>query len=278
MQRILLTAFVLIFTISTTFAENKWHRASYNNDPATTIVIGWSGDAGTLYYGTTNEGNDPAAYPMSVTVDRSVSHRGVQNHFVNLDTLTPNTVYYFVIQDDAGVISDQMSIKTMSDDPNDPISFISGGDTRLGVEVAGISIESCDCRVDRQNGNRLVSKLRPDFIAFNGDFVRNTFLISSPNIEWQMWFDDWELTKGSDGRLTPLMVATGNHEDNVDHLGIGDPDFKDAYNLFNIPSKDAYYALNFGGNLIRMYTLNTEVHGCTQREQYNWFINDVRTV
>jgi hypothetical protein len=256
------------------FADTYYYRLSYRDDPATTMVVGWSGDDGTVHYGTTDEGSDYTAYPMNRPTDRTVNHRNEPHNFVRLEGLTPNTVYYFVIRDITGAVSERFSFKTMADDANVPLSYINGGDTRLGFNQL---FEPCECRQARQDGNRLVSKLRPDFIVFNGDFVLNSFLaLGQVNNEWRMWFEDWQLTIGPDGRMAPLMIATGNHEDDVDYPLVSDPNFRDVYNLFDIPNSDVYYALNFHDNLLRMYSLNTEIHGCFDMDQRNWLTADLQ--
>jgi hypothetical protein len=170
------------------------------------------------------------------------------------------------------VVSQRYSFMTISDNPNQPISFINGGDTRL----AGPVVEApCECRADRIRGNKMVAKLRPDFISFNGDFILNS-VGSNPSNEWNEWFIDWEHATAPDGRLFPLMIATGNHEDDLANLSLGDPNFRDVYKLFNIPVKDVYYALNFGGNLMRQYVLNSELHACFDTEQLNWLTQDLK--
>jgi hypothetical protein len=85
-------------------------------------------------------------------------------------------MYYFVIRDAGGNVSSRFKFKTLSNNPNDPIGFISGGDTRDGFKVFGTYTESCpsgNCLEQKRKGNKLVAKIRPDFVAFNGDFVMN---------------------------------------------------------------------------------------------------------
>ena len=273
-MRSLLAMLVVLFTTQELFADTYYYRLSYRDDPATTMVVGWSGDDGTVYYGTLDEGQNWGDYTLGQPTDRRVSHRNEMQNFVRLSGLTPNTVYYFVIKDDSGDVSARFSFKTMSDDSNVPLSYINGGDTRLGLNQL---FEPCDCRDARQDGNKLVAKLRPDFIVFNGDFVLNSFLIpGQTNQQWRLWFEDWQLTIGPDGRIAPLTIATGNHEDDVDYPLVSNPDFKDVYNLFDVPNEQVFYALNFNDNLIRMYSLNSELHGCFDMEQRNWIDQDLQ--
>lgn len=271
MSKIIYTL-LLCFAFSALNAQTKYFRLTYNDDPSTTISIGWTGEEGTVYYGTEDLGTDFASYPNSQDIDRTEFQRGLNNHFVNLKGLTPATVYYFVVKDVNDNLSQRFSFMTISDNPDIPISFINGGDTRL----AGPLVDApCNCREDRIRGNKMVAKLRPDFVSFNGDFTLNS-IGSNANAEWDLWFQDWELATAEDGRLFPLMIATGNHEDDLSNLTFGDPVFRDVFKLFNIPVREVYYALNFGGNLMRQYVLNSELHACVDKDQLDWLTEDLQ--
>lgn len=242
-------------------------RLSYRDDPSTTVVIGWNGSSSAVvYYGDVNHGNNHTAYTSNKAVDRTVSHRGMTNNFARLSGLTPNTVYYFVVRDPDGTVSEMMSFKTMPDDPNVPVSFVFGGDSRTAF-VIGEERTPAEARAARQRGNRMLAKTLPDFVCFNGDYVLNQ-VGSNVNQEWADWLDDWQMTKGPEGRMIPLIHAFGNHED-----------ANDIINMFDIPdfNNDAYYALTIGGNLIRLYTLNSEANVTDQSPgtQTNWFKNDL---
>ncbi|MCH2044931.1 MAG: fibronectin type III domain-containing protein [Saprospiraceae bacterium] len=243
-------------------AQTEKYRLTYRDDPSTTIVVAWSGALAQVYYGTTDEGTNWANYPLSKGVDRTTAHRDMNNRFARLTNLQPGTVYYFVVKDFNGNVSDRFSFRTISDDPDDPISFIAGGDSRQGTPP----VENCNCRQARQDGNTLVSKLRPDFIAFNGDHVRNLNIpfISDGDEEWQEWLDDWQLTIASDGRMFPVISTVGNHENT-----------EDLDKLFDVPEPEVYYAMNFGGNLFRLYSLNSETDACADVIQKGWFTNDL---
>jgi len=63
--------------------------------------------------------------------------------------------------------------------------------------------------------------------------------------------------------MIPIVAARGNHEDSNANL----------IDLFDVPSNNVYYALTFGDNLIRTYTLNTEISmGGSQR---SWLASDL---
>ena len=250
------------------FAGTRFYRLSYRDDPATTMVIGWC-DKDTsanarVYYGTVDFDTNYLSYPLSHGIDRSVlSYYGLNHRFARLTQLTPNTVYYFVVRDHQGV-SARMCFKTLPDNANTPITFIAGGDSRTAMQGEE---DSLLCRPWRQDANRLVSKISPDFITFSGDYVLVGYVFHF----WADWFTDWQLTITPEGRLFPLVPTLGNHEDS-----------NDLYNMFDIPDSTSYYSLSIAGKLIRIYTLNTDI-GCPHTgpffcdsTQRNWLENDLR--
>ena len=228
-------------------ANTSKYRLTLRDNPSTTIVIGWdqtSGSSPKVYYGTTDHGTNYSSYSSNRSPDRTVSYRGMNNNFARLTGLQPNTFYYFVIRDSQGT-SQRMYFKTAPNDPNERLSFIAGGDSRNN-------------RTPRQNANRLVGKLKPTAVLFGGDMTDN-----DTNSQWINWFNDWQLTKSSDGRMFPIVAARGNHEGNNNVI----------YNLFDVPSSNVYYAINFGGNLVRSYTLNTEMS--ISGSQTSWLSSDL---
>lgn len=221
------------------------YRLVWLNDPASTITVAWdqlSGADATVYYGTNDEGRITAAYPFSKSVDRATSYRGMRNRFARLTNLLPDTTYYFVLQDEAGV-SERFSFRTASDSEK-PFTFIVGGDSRNN-------------RTPRQHANQLVAKLRPLFVAFTGD------MISSDNDQnWIEWMDDWQMTISRGGRMYPILPHRGNHETG------GNPTI---YNLFDTTETN-FYSINFGGNLLRYYVLNSE---SAEETQTDWLQADL---
>ncbi len=242
-------------TVTATFTEvisvstsTEKYRLTWREDPSTTMVIGWNQVRATnpvVHYGPTDFGLNYSSYPLSKTVDRTVSSKGMDNRYVRLTGLQPDTAYYFVIKDSEGV-SERYWFKTAPNDPNTRLSIVAGGDSRNN-------------RTPRQNANRLVAKIRPHAVLFGGDMTS-----SSSSSQWQNWFEDWQLTVGSDGRMIPVVAARGNHESS-----------NDIRDLFDIPTAAGgeYYALSFGGNLMRTYTLNTEV--TPAGTQGTWLANDL---
>ncbi|BBM87798.1 endonuclease/exonuclease/phosphatase family protein [Candidatus Uabimicrobium amorphum] len=249
---------LLLLSVLTLNAETEKYRLIWNGDPATTMTIAWNqakGETAAVYYGQKKDKSDWVMHK----VDREIAYRGMQNKFVRLKKLQPNTAYYFEIRDnssDSGV----MWFQTAPDKPQ-PFTFIAGGDSRTNKEP-------------RVNGNKLIAKIRPLFIAHGGDYLSD-----GTAEEWQMWLDEWQLTKSADGRMYPIMPAHGNHENDDRYM---------IYNLFDIPHKDAYFACNVAGNLLRVYTLNTELepgvgYGAFAdqddkiwKEQNKWFVEDLQ--
>ncbi len=229
-----------------TYATNDKYRLTLRGNPATSIVIGWnqiSGNNPRVYYGTSDFGTNYNSYPNSQTPNRAVSYRGMNNNFVRLTRLQPNTAYYFVIRDSEGT-SNRFWFKTAPAN-NSKLSFIAGGDSRNN-------------RTPRRNANLLVSKLKPHAVLFGGDMTDD-----DTNSQWRTWFNDWQLTIASDGRMFPIIAARGNHEGSNNSI----------YNLFDTPSSSAYYAITFGNNLIRTYTLNTEIS--ISGNQTTWLRSDL---
>lgn len=205
------------------------YRISWSADPSQRAVIAWHqkrGTPGVLHYGKVDQGRNPTKYPNKRKIDRIQFFHGMANCFVRLSNLEPDTDYFFVIQDQAGV-SPRFVFKTA---PNlaKTFTFISGGDSRNGRAV-------------RQAANELAAKLQPLFIAFTGDMVELDNAVC-----WSQWLDDWQKTVNKHGRMIPIVAHRGNHESLPDSI----------YKLFDTP-KNAYYSFSVGGNLLRYYALNS---------------------
>lgn len=223
-------------------------RCSWRADPSTTMVIGWdqvTGENPIVYYDIMDHGRNINAYKFSRRPDRVVAAKGMNNHFARLSGLKPYTTYYFIIKDSEGV-SKRFAFRTAPDNPGQRLSIIAGGDSRNHREV-------------RLSANLLVAKLQPHFVLFNGDMTSHD---SSP--EWIDWLDDWQRTISSEGWITPVIVARGNHE----------AENKTLYDLFDLPHPGNFYAFTVGGNLLRIYTLNTMIP--VSGDQKTWLEQDLQ--
>ncbi len=239
--------FMLGFLLMTSqlFSANDKYRIIIMNDPATTITVGWnqiSGENPVVYYDVTDHGTDYTQYAFQKSVDRATEYKGMNNNFARITGLTPNTAYYFVIHDSEGT-SERFWFKTAPDDMS-RLSIIAGGDSRTN-------------QAPRQRANLLVSKLKPHVVLFGGDMTED-----NTSSQWQDWLDDWQLTTSADGRMIPIIPAMGNHESQ-----------EVIYHLFDTPDDQYYYANTFGNNLVRIYTLNTEVS--VSGNQLVWLKNDL---
>ncbi|MES2854544.1 MAG: metallophosphoesterase family protein [Bdellovibrionota bacterium] len=209
-------------------------RAMFNSDATNVVTIGFS-EVGTpsqkirVAYDTKDYGREIERYSMSSAPTASNVFKGLNNYFVELKNLKPDTTYYFMVENERAA-SLRYSFRTVSDKSNTRLSIVVGGDSRTN-------------RKPRQLANLLVAKLRPHFVMFGGDMTS-----SGTNTEWKDWFTDWQLTIGKDGRITPAIFTRGNHESSNEILE----------KLFDTP-KGVYYGVNAGGkDLLRVYTLNSE--------------------
>lgn len=233
--------------VSELTAKTDKYRIMWRDDPATTLVIGWnqvSGHGVAVHYDVNDFGKDVLAYQYTADADRKIYSKGMNNHFVRLSNLQPSTTYYFVIKDNEGC-SERFSFQTAPDHPDERLSIIAGGDSR-------------NFRKARQKANSLVAKLRPHCVMFGGDMT------GGDNAkQWKAWFDDWQRTTAADGRMTPIIVTRGNHEYSN----------KTLTDLFDVASPNTYYALSIGGNLLRIYTLNSLIP--SGGKQKKWLEQDL---
>lgn len=254
-----LILFVLLGTLA--FGATDKYRLIINGDPSTTMTIGWnqiSGHSVALLYSTEDHGQDFESYENFQLPDRTVVYKDMNNHFVRLTGLKPNTAYYFVIVDSESV-SRRFWFKTLPNDPSVPLSIIAGGDSRR----SGSETTPHEPRIQ---SNKVVQAIRPDFVAFGGDYTDK-----DTDGQWKTWMDDWQYTIGEDGRMAPILPTRGNHERNNEVM----------VNLFDVRQPDIYYAINFGGSLIRFYTLNVMIS--VAGDQTNWLqtdllMNDEKTI
>lgn len=212
----------------------RFLRITYNDDPSTTAVIGWDQVSGTNGSGVVHYGTSPGVYTHTKTVDRTITYRSMNNNFARLTGLTPKTNYYFKIVDSQGQTT-EFWFTTQSNDPNDRLAVIAGGDSRNN-------------RTPRRGGNNIVDKLNPHMVWFGGDMID-----TDNDAQWVEWFADWTETYNDDNKIIPIVAARGNHET-----------AGSIFNLFDIPTNSEYYALSFNGNLMRFYTLNSEASVTTQ--------------
>ena len=227
----LLFLFALGFISFTSFSNVRFVRVVLNGDASREASIIWDqveGEFNGFYLDTV----DPSAnrFVNRYSLSSSNNMRGMKNMIVRVDDLIPNTIYYFLIRDSKG-LSKLYHFRTAPNRPEIPLSFIAGGDSR-------------DNRPVRIKANKLVPKLQVNAVLFNGDFIGLDI-----EKQWLEWFTDWEYTIADDGRITPMMVTRGNHEMSN----------KVVYKLFDVPNRRLYYSTTFGGDLLHIVSLNSEI-------------------
>jgi hypothetical protein len=229
-------------------------RAMWNDDPATTMVIGWNQIAGAnpvLKWGPVDRGDSASAYPNTLAPYKENTVLDMHTYFAKFTGLTPDTYYYFVIQDSEGA-SDRYYFLT-APDTQQPFTCIIGGDTK----------NSGNAYTAAQFSNEMVSKLRPLFVQFNGDYCSDNG--TNPSY-WNDWLNNWsEQTTTDDGRLIPHIAVHGNHENG---------NYEVLHQLFDTPATNGdpydYYALTFAGNLLKTFVLNSELqNGSTWAEAFD---------
>ena len=224
-------------------AATDKYRLSWTDDPATTMTIGFRPVSGNDYHVQAGRDANGAGWQRyEVTATRSWS--GFNSKFVKMTNLDPDTAYHFKVCDAAGC-SDKMWFKTAPGVPSD-FTFVAGGDSRTNT-------------TPRRWGNQLVARVRPLFVLFGGDYMDGTSAS-----EWNRWLDDWQQTRSQDGRMYPIIATHGNHENGR---------FDALQKAFDIPNRNSYYALNVGGEMMRIYVLNSEYNAQTQK---TWLANDLR--
>lgn len=237
---------------------------TWQHDPTTSITIDWhtvpeDGDRETkLQYRV--QGSSPWRETIGLTLNFPHTDRFI--HRVELRFLEPGTTYQFRFGED----SRTYSFDTMPADLTEPLVFVTGGDGGIGE--------------DFRRMNNVVMKYDPSFILWGGDIVYDN---GDPiNIDrWYDWYDGIKETLiDEDGKVTPIIVAIGNHElFRESHLynGIGGHSehseaeaqaYLDKHNLWNgkptyffqlfaFPGRPSYSVLDFG-DYMSIFAMDTQ--------------------
>jgi len=242
MKLIALLGAIIIF--ETANAETGRYRIMFGNDPSTEMTIGFDAYAENtnpvVYYSTNPINVNNLSSYSTQTPDVLNFEYGMYNRFVRLTNLSPGQTYYFVVKDDSS-ISEEYNFETISNTNTSGLSIIAGGDSRNLWNVRSVA-------------NKIVSKLQAHAFMFDGDFTADRTVA-----QWHRWLDDWQLTFSTNNRITPIIPARGNHENNNPLLG----------KLFDCPA-DMYYTNSLGGNLLEIYTLNSEIALGITSDQTDW--------
>ena len=231
MKKLIILFGILSFTSFHLRANSRFIRVMFNHDASNSATIIWdqnTGDFLNFYIDTIEPFLNN--YVNSFKLSSVNLAKGMNNHIIRLKDLLPNKRYYFNIKDSEG-LSKTYYFSTVSNSSDTKLSFIAGGDSREGREV-------------RIKANKLVAKLKAHAVLFNGDFIGLDI-----DKQWLEWFVDWEYTISGNGRISPLVVTRGNHELSN----------KVMVELFDCPHEKIYYETNFGGKLLNLISLNSEI-------------------
>lgn len=248
---------------STTLFAGEQVRVAWDKNPQSEAVIGFSAASGsTIQWGsTTDESNwQSQRFDVQRKFDNSSS---LISNFVRLTGLAADTEYYFKLCN-TSCSTNRYYFKTAPASPRN-MTVISGGDSRSSHD-------------GRLQGNRLVAKIRPDYIQFGGDYTNANYAS-----DMSTWLDHWQESFSLDTidgksfyRVSPIIPTFGNHE-------AGNPDTlcetfgTDPNGDGQCSSTDNYFAMNIGGNQTRVYTLNTEFkdNATLWSQQKTWLENDL---
>jgi hypothetical protein len=234
-------------------------RVIWTADPSTQATLSWStpkrGETHTVRYRIKDDSG-----PTSTVLAESGRFTGgepeLYYHHARLAELQPSTAYEVEFISDK-VHSEKMYFITGPDDDRS-FSILHGGDSRSDHGIRRT--------MNRLIGERMATTANnknpdDDILAFahGGDFVGNGKNVK----QWSQWLSDHELTRGTDGRLLPIIPTRGNH----DH---GTP-FNE---VFGFPEADKnIYALDLGTQ-VRWITLNTEIS--TGGDQAKWLEQELK--
>ncbi|MHA2092269.1 MAG: metallophosphoesterase [Candidatus Kariarchaeaceae archaeon] len=196
---------------------------------------------------THSSSTDPLAdYSDSKTgIDFTYDEASGHIHMTTIDSLDPDTVYYFRCGGDVGGWSDERMFETAPTSETN-FQFVVGADSRsLGDDMIAIS--------------QAMAQFNPSFVVHMGDMVDD----GDDQSEWDIWFDDvndnWI---GANGFTIPVIPALGNHEDNSTKY----------YEQFALPNNEQWYYYDWGN--VRIIVLNSDASSSQiQIDQKVWLEN-----
>ena len=226
-------------------AATQHVRVVWNDSPDKNMTVAFAASASGAYLKYGSSTDELTWQRANVTRVGTFGSPVITTQFVQLSQLTPNTAYYMQACDSSGC-GQRYWFKTAGSSPQN-MTFVAGGDSRTNRSV-------------RQQGNRMVAKIRPAFVDFGGDLTD-----SNSSAQMLEWLSDWELTYSSDiinglsyKYIPGLIVIVGNHEDN-DILFVCKVFGADNDRNGTCGDRDTYGAFNINGNQLRIYNLNSQL-------------------
>jgi hypothetical protein len=252
LRRLALLCFGLLGNICTLSAvDGPVVFLSWETDPTSTMLIRWldapaapnqirwrrAGDAG---WSTTNS-------TPPVPLDSNWHIRSVP-----LTNLKPATDYEFILFAQTNVFR----FRTLPRDLSQPLRFVEGGDVYYTRET-----------LDPMNA--LAAKFSPAFAVFGGDLAYSFTNATEVTGRWADYFDSWMRNAVTpDGRLVPMICTIGNHEVSG-NSGKAPDNANSFYNLFPLPTRRGYAALDFG-NYLSLILLDSGHTTPVDGEQTRW--------
>lgn len=223
-------------------AGSQYHRLVWDTNGQTAATIGFTPNGGSDHHVVWGSSAIESTWQRAnVTAKRSFST--LENQFVKLSNLTPNSSVYYRVCDSTGC-GERLWFKT-APNSNSGFTVVAGGDTRTGWTT-------------RRQGNALIAKIRPLFIMHGGDYTN-----ANSASEMSEYLKDWQMTFSSDlidglayKRIYPFIATHGNHEDG---------NFSTLCEVFGVDynqdgqcnAYDTYGAVKISP-LLRVYTLNSQ--------------------
>lgn len=211
---------------------------TWRGDPTTTMTVNWvdiyeySGDG--VYFRAVRDDDRDEAWQHVEAAESTVGPTTLQLRRAELAGLEPGTLYEFCVGEKPDDAAHIWRFKTMPAKLDQPISFVAGGDMMHNRAM-----------MDAMNAQ--MQKLNPDFAVLMGDLAYANDVVGS---RWIDWLQSWkEYAVGDGKRLTPMVLAIGNHEVKKGYDGKIPEDAEYFYSLFSLPSDRSYFALDFGDYL-----------------------------
>lgn len=229
------------FIITALFCVYNVHAApvavylTWQHDPATTMTVQW--------ISVPTDENDSVTFKQANECDWHLlrgTHFAMPEkepyliHRVELTNLTPNTDYIFRTPDGER----RYRFHTMSNDPQEEIRFVVGGD---------MYHDSIDALAET---NRAAAATNPHFALLGGDIAYTcdgSTIKKTPKKErWMEWLTVWSNTMITpEGKLIPFLPVIGNHDVNGGHNQT--PEQAAFFHaLFAMPGEQGYNVIDFG--------------------------------
>lgn len=163
-------------------------------------------------------------------------------HMTTIDTLDPDTTYYFRCGGDVGGWSEERIFKTAPTSESDFVFVVGGDSQELGGQMAVTS--------------QAMAQFNASFVVHVGDMVDD----GNDQSQWDKWFDDvndnWV---GLNDYTIPIIPTLGNHEENSTKF----------YSQFALPNNEQWYYYDWGN--VRLIILNCEANSTQiQIDQKEW--------